>query len=214
MKPAAAKNTDTQQLLKTLRAANRLIEAASRGELSNRMPLEAQGKPLRGEMLRTARAVNSLLERLRAGDEETRKDGHSDLYNIIKNNDDGILVVDSGGVVRFANPAAAALLRRNAQALVGRPFPYSAQAGKLTEVEIPHAGGEPGVAELRATAILWEGQKAVLATLRDNTERKRSEEKLRQSEVQFRLIAENVADLIALVDLDGRRLYSSPSYRI
>ncbi|MBI1803442.1 MAG: response regulator [Ignavibacteriae bacterium] len=44
-------------------------------------------------------------------------------------------------------------------------------------------------------------------------ERKLSEEKLRKSEEQFRLISENVADLIAVLDREGRRIYSSPSYK-
>ncbi|HUN65964.1 MAG TPA: PAS domain S-box protein [Bacteroidota bacterium] len=43
--------------------------------------------------------------------------------------------------------------------------------------------------------------------------RKRTEEQLRRSEEQFRLISENVADLIAVLDTDGRRIYNSPSYR-
>ncbi len=44
-------------------------------------------------------------------------------------------------------------------------------------------------------------------------ERKVAEEKLKQSEEQFRLIAENIADLIAVLDLDGKRIYNSPSYK-
>ncbi|MBI1806986.1 MAG: PAS domain S-box protein [Ignavibacteria bacterium] len=48
---------------------------------------------------------------------------------------------------------------------------------------------------------------------RDVTERRRAEEQLRQSEEQFRLITENVADLIAVLDLEGKRLYNSPSYK-
>ncbi len=40
----------------------------------------------------------------------------------------------------------------------------------------------------------------------------RRTEQLSKSEERFRLIAENVADLIAIVDRDGRRLYNSPSY--
>jgi two-component system NtrC family sensor kinase len=37
-------------------------------------------------------------------------------------------------------------------------------------------------------------------------------EQLRKSEERFRLITENVADLIAITDRDGQRLYNSPSY--
>ena len=36
---------------------------------------------------------------------------------------------------------------------------------------------------------------------------------LKDQEEFFRLIAENVADFIAVLDLDGRRIYSSPSYQ-
>lgn len=45
------------------------------------------------------------------------------------------------------------------------------------------------------------------------TKRKVAEQKLQESEVQFRLITENVADLIVVLDLGGKRLYNSPSYK-
>ena len=47
----------------------------------------------------------------------------------------------------------------------------------------------------------------------DITERKRAEEALREQKEFFHLIAENLDDFIAVLDLDGRRLYNSPSYR-
>lgn len=37
--------------------------------------------------------------------------------------------------------------------------------------------------------------------------------KLRESEERFRQITENVADLITLLDLEGRRVYNNPAYR-
>jgi PAS domain S-box-containing protein len=40
----------------------------------------------------------------------------------------------------------------------------------------------------------------------------RARDQLRESEHRYRLIAENAADLIGLVDPDGRWLYASPSY--
>ncbi|HEY7674009.1 MAG TPA: EAL domain-containing protein [Burkholderiales bacterium] len=50
-------------------------------------------------------------------------------------------------------------------------------------------------------------------SFRDVTEHRRAAEQLRESEERFRLIAENVGDLVAMVDTEGRRIYNSPSYR-
>src|ERR1043166_2975340 len=44
-------------------------------------------------------------------------------------------------------------------------------------------------------------------------ERQRVAETLREREEFFRLISENVHDLIAVIDRNGRRLYNSPSYK-
>jgi PAS domain S-box-containing protein len=53
----------------------------------------------------------------------------------------------------------------------------------------------------------------IIGAFQDVTQRQRADERLRKSEEQFRLIAENITDLIAVLDLDGRRIYNSPSYR-
>jgi len=48
---------------------------------------------------------------------------------------------------------------------------------------------------------------------RDITERKRTEEALRRSEEQYRLITENTHDLICMLDQEGNFIYVSPSCR-
>jgi PAS domain S-box-containing protein len=61
--------------------------------------------------------------------------------------------------------------------------------------------------------LAYQGRKARVAVMTDITERKQAEEALRRSEEQFRLIMENLADLVAVLDLKGHRLYNSPSYQ-
>jgi PAS domain S-box-containing protein len=54
---------------------------------------------------------------------------------------------------------------------------------------------------------------ALVGVSRNIADRRLAEEHLKESEEQFRLIAENVADMIAVLDLDGIRIYNSPSYK-
>ncbi len=53
----------------------------------------------------------------------------------------------------------------------------------------------------------------VLLVLTDIGLRKKTEMALREQEKFFRLIAENLGDFIAVLDLEGRRIYNSPSYQ-
>jgi PAS domain S-box-containing protein len=64
-----------------------------------------------------------------------------------------------------------------------------------------------------AQPILDEGGNVVnvLEGVTDITERKRTEEKLRESEERFRLITETSSDVIFQLDLEGRITYCSPS---
>jgi two-component system cell cycle sensor histidine kinase/response regulator CckA len=65
---------------------------------------------------------------------------------------------------------------------------------------------------LWSAEIITLGRKKVLLSLfSDITERKRAEEALRESEEKYRLIAENTADVISILDMNLRYTYVSPS---
>ena len=59
----------------------------------------------------------------------------------------------------------------------------------------------------------FDNEPAIFAAINDITERKQVEAALQEQETFFRLIAENIGDMVAVLDLEGRRLYNSPSYR-
>jgi signal transduction histidine kinase len=97
------------------------------------------------------------------------------LHNLIDRNADAVIVVDRHGLVRFANPAAEELFGRSRHEITGSELGLPFVIGETTEIDILARGEEPCVAEMRVVETEWEGEAAVLALLRDITERKRAE---------------------------------------
>ncbi len=110
------------------------------------------------------------------------------LRDIIARNADGIIIVGRDGTVQFANPAAEALFNRKADELVGLPFGHPMVHGESAEVDVILRPGYTAVAEMRVVETVWEEHPAYLASLRDITEHKRTEQKLREvvAELQAR----------------------------
>jgi PAS domain S-box-containing protein len=81
-------------------------------------------------------------------------------------------------------------------------------AGTMNRV-LPDGG--PCIWEYRSVLEKDETPPTVRAVVRDVTEREEAFEAVRRSEEQFRSIIENAADIIAIVELDGRIRYESPS---
>ncbi len=74
------------------------------------------------------------------------------------------------------------------------------------------ADGTNFVAEVTLSIIDPVDRQVIYCVWRDITERKRAEDAVRAQEEFFRMIAENVEDFLAVLDLEGRRLYNSRSY--
>lgn len=87
---------------------------------------------------------------------------------------------------------------------------------KITcEVTILRNDGTHLCVQLDSLRLLKNGKVTVMRiAMTDITERKRAEEAMREQEEFFRMITENIEDFIAVLDLDGRLLYISPSYRM
>lgn len=81
------------------------------------------------------------------------------------------------------------------------------------EFKIIKKHGEEAWIDFSASKIIWKGEPAAIGSAFDITERKKGEELLKQSEKQYRLIAENTADTIAVFDMNLQYTYVSPSVK-
>lgn len=140
---------------------------------------------------------------------------------------DGILLLASDGSLVDVNPRGCGMLGFGRDEMLAfnirdlvPPENLEQVAGSLRRI----VGGGQMLAESRmrrkaggyldveVSAGLLENN-LIMATVRDITRRKQTQQTLRENEEKFRLITEGIGDLIALVNTEGKRLYNSPSYR-
>lgn len=98
------------------------------------------------------------------------------LHTVVSNAPDGMVIIDSSGDVRYANPAAEALLMRPAVELVGKPFPYELPNGRVGELELAGDNSSSVILEVRLADIEWSDEPARLASIRNITEMRRAAE--------------------------------------
>lgn len=65
--------------------------------------------------------------------------------------------------------------------------------------------------EVNATSIVLDGEERIFESVRDVSERKRAQEELLQQERRLQLFAENIDDVLWMMDFTGRFIYVSPS---
>jgi diguanylate cyclase (GGDEF)-like protein len=121
---------------------------------------------------------------------------HDSLLTVIRQNVDGMLVIDRHGTILLANPTAERLLGRSAGGLDGTPFGAPLVLDEATEIDVV-AVGSPRTAEMRVVEIDWDGDPAFLASLRDVTDRKRAESVLARVGAQHAAIAQLGKDAVS-----------------
>ena len=139
-------------------------------------------------------------------------------FSVVETRDEFIAALDAGGIdliisdyslPSFDGMSALSIARQQAP---DAPFVFvSGTLGEESAIQSMVGGATDYVLKTRLTRLV----PAIRRALREAEERhglKQAEQKLRESEQLFRLITENAADLIVVLDLEGRRLYNSPSY--
>lgn len=122
---------------------------------------------------------------------------------MIEDNADCILIIDEDNNIRYANPAAAELFGRPIDTLVGTAFEYPSPTEHTTTLEICRPDGDKRAAELRARQIQWNDTPAMVASLRDVTEKEHIRRALARSEALNSTILHSLSDHIAVVDSAG-----------
>jgi PAS domain S-box-containing protein len=136
---------------------------------------------------------------------------------------DAIFVADAdSGILVGCNMAAAKLVGREASEVVGEHQTVlhpadetgkyrelfrkhsAAVPGRVTEMELLHRDGRRIPVELSSSLVEIGGRKFAQGVFHDITERKKAEQALRQSELQYRTTLESMGDSIHVVDREMR----------
>ncbi|MFO7945070.1 MAG: PAS domain S-box protein [Anaerolineales bacterium] len=109
------------------------------------------------------------------------------LETLINQSEDGMMVIDAGGIVQFANPAAERMFSAQTDQLVGYQIGIPA-VDKNVELHLPQ-GDQVRTVEMRTSEVLWKDQTTLLTTLRDITDRVEAESELRERVKELRCLS-------------------------
>ena len=229
------KNTNEHDANKSASAARFLLPPSSEAE-KKMHNLRSSAAPLRTieEILHELqisqtelKIQNDELRRTQAVLEESR----SRYVNFYDFAPVGYITLDSDGTLEEINLTGATLLGEERGNLLHKKFAHFISPEHLErwqqhfievlkherrltcELALLHHDSECLQVRLDSVRLLRHDMAPVMRiAITDITERKRAEEAMREQDEFFRMITENIEDFIAVLDLEGRRLYNSPSY--
>ncbi len=161
--------------------------------------------------------------------EEALRDSERKYATLVESSKDGIIMI-CDGLLNFVNRASIELVGRSPDEMIGANFlefvaddyrelvlkRYTDRInGKdvppIYDIELLRRDGRTIPVELNAIRIDFEDKPADLVVIRDISERKNVEKALRESENRYRLLADNVTDVIWIRDINLGLTYISPS---
>jgi PAS domain S-box-containing protein len=135
--------------------------------------------------------------------EALRKRSDENLAAVIRDSGDGILVVDSEGIILLANPAAEQILRRTKDNIVGTQLGIPTSGSERVEIEMVTPDNEVVPVELWARETVWQGIPAVRMSIRDLSQTRAAEKALRRSDSRFKAIFNQSYQFNLILDADG-----------
>jgi|GEM_PF-2672026 PAS domain S-box-containing protein len=122
---------------------------------------------------------------------------------IIEKNADGVIIIDTHGMIQFVNPSAEQFWGEPAKNLIGRAFGLPPATEGTVELDIIDTDQTTRTANVRMVEIPWEETTAYLASLHDFTNFKEIQDALRQSEARFKAIFDTLSVGIVVLDMQG-----------
>jgi|GEM_PF-2457822 len=174
--------------------------------------------------------IRDITERVRA--EKAIRASEERFRSIFENVTDTIVYVDMKGTLLEANRKIKDIFGYAPEELIGKGFTYldlvspesveeikrtlaetvNGGAPQSIQIEIYHRDGSTIVAETSPSLMkMSDGTEGILVIIRDITAKKRAEEALQKSENMYRLLADNVSDVIWTMDMHLQYTYFSPS---
>src|SRR6266480_7570747 len=151
--------------------------------------------------------------------------GADEIYRcLVENTDFVVYQIDAQGLITYISPSIEIYSGYKVEELIGQPFARFVHPEDLNEVMVRFrdaAAGISGFSEFRAIhkngSVLWfhassrppagAHPSGVIGIMTNITERRRSEQALRESEDRYRDLAENSQDLLCMHDLQGKLLW-------
>ncbi len=130
--------------------------------------------------------------------------------NIINQNSIPILIVSQDGIIRFANPSAEYIFHKSKEKLIGKQFGYPLLNDESTEIILTNKNSDQTIVEMRIVDTIWEEEKVFLISLRDVTDHRNIEEKLRVSEEKYRSLVD-LSPFGIFVHAEGKCVFANPA---
>lgn len=196
----------------------------------NRIPLDIHFKPLRnqkGQIYLLLGIARDFTERKKI--ETALKESKKKYSTLVEQAKDGVIIIHNG-ICKFANKAVEEISGYSPSELIGRSIFDKLPPGEREKATLRYRqhlqdkesisffttrinckNGTQKEVEISISSIPYEGHSADMGIIRDVSECNKMNKALRQSEENYRLLVENIDDLIFILDSQMRFVYASPA---